>query len=224
MRGLGAAPTKAFATMHPNEIAASYDRIAGQWADPSFNRANGIAPHTRALQFAPKRGVALDVGCGCNGRFIDLLAAEGFETEGLDLSAEMMRLARLRHPQVTFHHADVCEWVPPRSYDFITAWDSIWHVPLDRQESVLRKLCGALTDGGVFIWTTGGLDGPAEKRDAAMGPPIYYSVLGIPETLRVIAAAGCVCRHLEYDQLPEQHVFMIAQKFSPAAARANGAV
>ncbi|MCP5557841.1 MAG: hypothetical protein H7A55_08830 [Verrucomicrobiaceae bacterium] len=79
-------------------------------------------------------------------------------------------------------------------------------------ESVLRRLCGALTSRGVFIWTTGGLDGPEEKQDSAMGPPVYYSVLGIPQTLQTVADAGCICRHLEYDQLPEKHVFLIAQK------------
>ena len=124
----------------------------------------------------------------------------------------MIALAKTRHPHVTFHHADVCEWVPAKPYDFISAWDSIWHVPLDRSESVLRKLCGALNPGGVFIWTTAGLDGPEEKRDSSMGPPVYYSVPGIPNTLRTIAEAGCVCRHLEYDQLPEKHVFLIVQK------------
>lgn len=201
--------------MHPTEIAASYDRIAGRWADPSFNRNNGIAAHKRALQFTSRRGVALDVGCGCSGRFIDLLASEGFAVEGLDVSSEMIRIARQRHPGIPFHHADICEWESPQSYDFITAWDSIWHVPLGKQELVLSKLCGALAEGGVLIWTTGGLDGRGEKRDAAMGTPMYYSVLGISETLRLTAAAGCACRHLEYDQLPEKHVFMVAQKVPP---------
>ena len=42
---------------------------------------------------------------------------------------------------------------------------------------------------------------------------MYYSVLGIPKTLEVLSAAGCICRHLEYDQYPEQHLYMIAQRF-----------
>ena len=198
--------------MQPVEVAESYDKIAQRWASEEFNRANGISQHKRALQFATRAGNALDVGCGSSGRFIDLLTAEGFEIEGLDLSTEMIRLARLRHPDVVFHHADICTWNPSRDYDFITAWDSIWHIPLDRQALVLKKICGALRAGGVFIWTTGGLDGPEEKRDSAMGPPMYYSVLGISETLRIISEAGCVCRHLEYDQFPEKHVFAIAHK------------
>lgn len=197
--------------MQPAEIAQSYDAIAQQWLEPHLDR-NGIGQHERALKFRSAGGVALDVGCGCNGRFMRLLASHGYAVEGLDVSARMIALARERSPHLTFYHADVCEWRPVKQYDFITAWDSIWHVPLERSESALRKLCGALRPGGVFIWTTGGLDGPEEKRDSSMGPMVYYSALGIPKTLQTVAEAGCVCRHLEYDQLPENHVFLIAQK------------
>lgn len=197
--------------MQPAEIAGSYDSIAHRWLDPDL-AMNGIRQHEHALRFRAGGGLALDVGCGCNGRFFRLLENHGYDVEGLDVSAQMLALAKARNPGVTFHHADVCEWMPARQYDFITAWDSIWHVPLDRSESVLRRLCGALTPGGVFIWTTGGLDRPEEKLDSSMGPAVYYSVPGIPKTLQTIADAGCVCRHLEYDQLPEKHVFLIAQK------------
>ena len=200
--------------MHPSEIAASYDTIARRWLEPHLE-TNGIRQHEHALKFRAineSEGHALDVGSGCSGRFIRLLESRGYRVEALDLSAQMLALARQRNPGVTFHHADICEWNPPRQYDFITAWDSIWHVPLAHAEAVLRKLCGALAPGGIFIWTTGGLDAPAEKHDSAMGPPVYYSVLGIPHTLQVIHDAGCICRHLEYDQHPEQHLFLIAQK------------
>ena len=54
-----------------------------------------------------------------------------------------------------------------------------------------------------FIFTTPGLDAPSEKVDAEMGPKIYYSGLGIPGTLALAAEAGCICRHLEYDQHPD---------------------
>ena len=197
--------------MQPAEIADSYDSIAHRWLEAHLN-TNGIRQHEHALKFRPRGALALDVGCGCNGRFIRLMQSHGYEVEGLDVSAQMIALAKTRNPDVTFYHADVCEWMPAKQYDFISAWDSIWHVPLDQSESVLRKLCGALTPGGVFIWTIGGLDGPGEKRDSSMGPAVYYSVLGIPKTLEIISDAGCVVRHLEYDQFPEKHVFLIAQK------------
>jgi hypothetical protein len=94
----------------------------------------------------------------------------------------------------------------------ISAWDSIWHVPLSSAEPLLVKLLRALSPGGVLIFTTGGVDAPGEHVDAAMGPAVYYSVLGITRTLEAIAASGCVLRHLEYDQLPEKHLVVIAQR------------
>lgn len=197
--------------MHPEELAQSYDSIAHRWLEAHLDH-NGIRQHEHALKFRPEGGQALDVGCGCHGRFFQLLTNRGYEVEGLDVSARMIALARERFPQIPFHHADICTWTPPQSYDFITAWDSIWHVPLSEHENVLRKLCGALNPRGIFIWTTGGLDGPEEKHDSSMGPPVYYSVLGLPRTLALIAESGCVCRHLEYDQLPEKHVFLVVQK------------
>ncbi len=207
--------------MQPAEIGRSYDQIAQQWLEPHLE-TNGIPAFRRALQFvkAGQSRHALDVGCGCSSRFVDLLKGEGFEVEGVDVSGEMIALARQQRPQVRFHHADISTWELPRAgYDFISAWDSIWHLPLADQAPVLRKLCAALTPGGVVLFTTGGLDAPEEMDDSSMGVPVHYSVLGISETLRVLAEAGCICRHLEYDQHPEKHVFIIAQKMAQKPER-----
>ncbi len=198
--------------MDPLEIAASYDRIADRWDDPRFDRRNGVAQHERALAFVTQPGTALDVGCGSSGRFIELLQGRGWQVEGVDLSGEMLRFARRRHPQVAFHHADICSWPLPRSYAFITAWDSIWHVPLARQRAVLLKLCAGLAPGGVLIFSAGGTETAGERRDAHMGVPMYHASLGIPGILEAIQAAACTLRHFEYDQMPGPHVYFIVQR------------
>ena len=195
-------------SMTPEEVAAGYDRIADRWLEVS---AYGVAQVERAIAFAKNKGVALEVGCG-TGRLMGLLGKHGFRTDGLDVSPAMIALARDRHPEARLYHADICRWELPRSYDLIVAWDSVWHVPLSDQAAVLAKLCRGLAAGGVLVFTTGGTDGPDERRDSCMGPPMYHSTLGVPGTLEVIAGAGCVCRHLEYDQHPELHVYVIAQK------------
>jgi SAM-dependent methyltransferase len=140
------------------------------------------------------------------------LIGHGFDVEGLDLSPRMLELARKRHPDTTFHHADISTWNFSKKYDFISAWDSVWHLPLEDQETVLTKILRGLTSGGVCIFTTGGLDAAGEKTDSAMGPPMYYGVLGIPRTLQLISENQCVCRHLEYDQYPELHLYLIVQR------------
>jgi SAM-dependent methyltransferase len=202
--------------MNPQEVATSYDQLAAHWDSEVFPRTNGIAQHERAIAFADQRGPALDIGCGSSGRLIDLLLKHGFSPEGLDLSARMLELARRRHPDVTFHHADICEWPFPRTYNFISAWDSIWHVPLKAQECVLLKILNGLNPGGVAIFTLGGTDTPSETLDSHMGPPMYHGTLGIARTLQVIAESGAVCRHLEFDQRPELHLYIICQRLRPA--------
>ena len=194
--------------MTPEQVAASYDRIAEQWLDVS---TYGFAQIERAVVSVKRKRVALDVGCGA-GRLMRLLSQHGFRTDGLDVSPAMLALARDRHPDARLFHADICQWALPRSYDLIVAWDSVWHVPLGQQEVVLKKLCRGLAAGGVLVFTTVGTDAPSEIQNSCMGPPMYHATLGIPKTLQVLAEEGCVLRHLEYDQHPELHVYILAQK------------
>ena len=165
--------------MNPIDIGKAYNEITHLWESDKFNRNNGIEQHNRAIAFVKNRSFALDVGCGCTGRFIDLLLEAGFKPEGVDVSDKMISLATKRHPDIDFHKADICEWIPSKSYDFITAWDSIWHIPLDQQEKVITKLVSNLNTNGVLIFSCGGTDEQGEKKDDFMGPEVYYSTLGI---------------------------------------------
>jgi len=138
--------------------------------------------------------------------------AHGFEVEAVDVSSRMVELARRKHPDVEIHCADVRDWSFRRKYDLISAWDSIWHIPLNDQETILRRILDNLTAKGVYIFTTGGVDEPGEMVDSFMGPEMYYSSLGLRRTLDVVSEAGGVCRHLEYDRFPEPHVYIIVQR------------
>ena len=200
--------------MHPPSTAQAYDMLAERWQDDAFDAQNGIDQHRRALAFLDRQpgAWALNVGCGCNTRLNPLLRAHGLQLEGVDVSAQMIALGRAADPAVLLHHADVCDWPIPRTYRFITAWDSIWHVLLREQEACMRKLMGALEDGGMLVFSAGGLDGPHEHVDASMGQPVSYATLGIPRLLALITEAGCVCRHLEFDQHPEKHVYLVVQR------------
>ncbi len=204
-------------------IAQAYDALAERWRDGAFDGENGMQQHRRALAFLDTRpgSWALNVGCGGNTRFNPLMRAHGLQIEGIDISARMIALAREADPAVVLHHADACDWQPPRRYRFITAWDSLWHLPLAQQRPVMLKLLAALEDGGVCVFSAGGLDAPDEHLDAAMGPSVYYGTLGIPGLLAVIADAGCACRHLEFDQHPEKHLYLVVQRPVPPPARAG---
>lgn len=198
--------------MKPKDTAKAYDQITHLWTRDEFKSENGIEQHKRAIAFVKNKGKALDVGCGCTGRFIDLLLKEGFTPEGVDISTKMIELARKRHPEISFYHQDICTWELSEKYDFITAWDSIWHVPLEEQKNVLGKLIAALNPEGVLVFSAGGTEEEGFITDDAMGPEVYYSSLGVHGFLNLFAELGGVCRHLEFDQHPELHLYFIVQK------------
>lgn len=198
--------------MTPEQTATTYNQIAQHWDCPEFNSSYGINQHERALQFVNGSGSALDIGCGSSGRIINLLQSHGFTVEGLDISQEMLKRAQKHHPHVQFHTANICSWEFTKNYDFISAWDSIWHIPLQQQLGVLRKICSGLNHGGVLIFTTGGVENPEEITNPCFGQPLYHAAPGIPAILRTLEESGCSCRHLEYDQYPEKHVYVIAQR------------
>lgn len=199
-------------TMSPAQIGTAYDSITNLWEREDFNRNNGMKAHEHAIRFVGEKKHALDVGCGCTGRFIDLMIREGFQPEGLDISAKMLELAKKRHPTVDFHQVDVCEWQAKQAYDFITAWDSIWHVPLQQQGPLISKLLAALAPKGVLIFSCGGTDEAGEHCDDTMGPEVYYGSLGVGGFLKLFEAEGCILRHFEYDQHPELHAYFIVQR------------
>lgn len=198
--------------MKPEETGSHYDRIALSWQERHIHSPYGIAALERAIRFVENTASALDVGCGSSGRFIEVIIQHGFTPTGVDISAEMITLARQRHPHVAFYAADICTWDFPQKYDLICAWDSTFHLPLAEQEPVLKKMCVGLNPGGILLFTCGGTVGAEEISGGFEGEAFDYSTLGVNEFLRLLIEFGCICKHLEYDQYPEQHVYIIARK------------
>lgn len=200
--------------MHPEDTATRYDRIAQWWQTQHQNSLYGIASLERAIKFTSKKQFALEIGCGSSGRFIKVLSEHGFQVEGLDISQEMITLAKQLHPTITFYQEDVCDWHPAKLYSLIVAWDSTFHLPLDRQAPVTEKLCAALEPDGVLIFTCGGGDKPGEISGTFQDQDFEYSTLGVNAFLKILDEQHCTCLHLEYDQYPENHVYIIARKTS----------
>lgn len=196
--------------MKPQMLGAKYDKIANWWHDRLSNSAYGMKQIEKALQFCVSWENALDVGCGAGGRFVGKLQEKEFKIIGLDVSQKMIELALENHPSETFYVRDICTWKTEQKFDFIIAWDSIFHLPFSMQKPVVTKLCNMLVKNGVLIYTFG--DGYGEHTDEWHEEEFYYSSIGINENLSVLMKNEMVCKHLEFDQFPEKHVYIIAQK------------
>lgn len=196
--------------MEPSELGTKYDKIARWWHDQHEQSSYGVSQFERAVGFTSSGGKALDVGCGAGGRFVRILQARGFSVTGLDVSQEMVNLASSNHPEHKFIHQDICTWETEERFEFIVAWDSIFHLPLLMQKPVVTKLCQLLAKGGVLIYTFGNDTG--EITDQWHNDTFYYSSIGINENIQLLINNGLAILHLELDQHPEKHVYTIATK------------
>lgn len=196
--------------MKPTDTGNLYDKIASWWNDQQNDSTTGLHFLHRALKLCSNKASALDVGCGSGGRVIAALLDAGFQVTGIDVSEAMLKHARKRHANAEFIHADICEWQPQKRYDAIVAWDSIFHVPHSEQGRVVARLCNAVAEGGVILFTAGGVDG--EITGQMCGLEFYYSSLAEEEYLRIMKANGCKCVLMERDQYPEEHVVFIGAK------------
>jgi 2-polyprenyl-3-methyl-5-hydroxy-6-metoxy-1,4-benzoquinol methylase len=198
--------------MNPEDTATRYDRLAQWWQTRHQNSSYGIAQLERAIRFVEKKDLAIDIGCGSSGRFIKVLCEYGFEVEGLDISTEMIALAKQHYPDLTFYQEDVCKWNPTKHYDLIIAWDSTFHLPLAMQEPVMKKLCNALNPDGILMFTCGGGSRQSKVSGSFQGQNFEYSTLGVDAFLKILRENHCTCVHLEYDQYPENHVYIVVKK------------
>lgn len=196
--------------MNPTELGKKYDKIAHWWHAQHEHSRYGLHALERALQWAPQGGEALDVGCGAGGRFIRRLQAQGFRVTGLDVSATMIQLARQQHPEHQFLQQDICHWQAVQDFDVIMAWDSLFHLPLSQQKPVLARLSAALRPGGVLMYSFGNAHG--EHTDCWRDDHFYYSAIGINENVQWLFQQGLSLLHLELDQHPENHAYLIATR------------
>jgi SAM-dependent methyltransferase len=130
-------------------VRDDFDRLAR--LDAADSNHNDLY-HDALLRELPARiGAALDIGCG-TGRFTRQLAERADSVLGLDLSPEMLRLARARCAgldHVAFAERDVMQWDLPRAhFDAIASIATLHHLPL---APALERLRDALAPGGTLL-------------------------------------------------------------------------
>jgi ubiquinone/menaquinone biosynthesis C-methylase UbiE len=141
----------------PERVREVYDEIAGHFAK---TRAYPWPETESFLADVQSGDVGLDVGCG-NGRNAGLLATRTERVVALDVSRELLRLARerLADPSVAFVEGDAKRLpVATDSVDVGVYVATIHHLPdrRARQES-LAELARVLVPGGqalVSAWST----------------------------------------------------------------------
>ncbi|MFM9969471.1 MAG: class I SAM-dependent methyltransferase [Burkholderiales bacterium] len=196
--------------MQPFETGHQYDAIAPLWDENRRTSSHVVRFVERAIALCRARRRALDVGCGSGGQMMEKLLAAGFAVTGIDVSTGMLDIAKSRHPSVEFVHDDITEWESTLRFDLILAWDSIFHLPHGSHALVIGKLCSYLSEGGVLLFSAGGIDG--KVVGPMHGHEFHYSSLSDTRLIELIKRGGCVPVLMERDQYPLHHLAVIGVK------------
>jgi len=123
-----------------------------------------IFPHLiDLLDFHPK--TLLDLACG-SGIFAGAMAKSGLQVTGVDLSDELLEIARknavAEMVEVEWQQCNMSDFAPTKKYDCVTCWfDSLnYLLNVDNLAKTFQIACSALVPNGYFIFdmnTTYGL-------------------------------------------------------------------
>jgi SAM-dependent methyltransferase len=130
-------------------IQKDFDRIALVSPDGSLQNSHYHNFLLRHLGSSCQS--TLEIGCG-KGEFSRRLAETSARVLALDLSPEMIRIARAQSahlPNIDFQIADVMSYdLPPETFDCIASLATLHHLPL---REILLKMKAALKPGGVLL-------------------------------------------------------------------------
>ena len=135
-------------TYEDSRRAAAYNELElGGTYDLVFRNLPGL------LERQVKGTRALDFGCG-TGRSARFLQKLGFDITGLDISDEMIAIARRRDPEGTYRVIDDGDFraLPAGGFDLVQSAFTFDNIPgFDRKARLFRGLGNLLATGGILV-------------------------------------------------------------------------
>lgn len=136
--------------MNKSDVIEFFDRLAPEW-DADMIRDDGII-NTILDNANVKEGTdILDVACGTGVLIPDYLKRNVTSVTGIDISKEMVRIAREKFVQqenVEILCGDVEETAFPHTFDCIVVYNAFPHFP--EPEKLIKKLITHLKPGGTL--------------------------------------------------------------------------
>lgn len=159
----------------------------------------------------------LDLGCG-SGVPTRYLASKGMRVIGIDISPEMILLAKKQVPGVPFICADMETQWPRDTFDGICVFFSLLHLPKEKTAHLLHKIYQWLKPGGTFVITV--VEGTTEglcENFMGEGVPVYlsyYTKEELTSSLRAIGFSVVVVKdlYIKTENFEETELFILAKK------------
>lgn len=186
--------------MDREQIETGYDKVAEDYATTFFDEFTR-KPFDRDLleRFLEEhgKGRTLDVGCG-PGHLARFLADRGAQAQGLDLSAEMVRVAERLNPDLTFTVGDMSALPFEDAYfTGLAAFYSLIHIPRDQVDQVIKEFWRVLMPGGGVLIAVHGGEGEIRSEDfLGHQVEIEATLFSLEELGSALRAEGFAIREL----------------------------
>ena len=141
-----------------------YDKIAREYAEKT---AKSGSPNDiqKFLGYLPKLPKILDIGCSA-GRDCETFRDLGSSIIGVDLSAALVNLAREKHPEIEFIHADARQLpLPDADFDGVWAHGLIHEMNHSDMVVAIQEMKRVLKPGGILYIRTKMGEGTEKSKD-----------------------------------------------------------
>lgn len=169
-------------------VRKGYDEIAEEY-HVSRNRFDHGKELRELAGLLPKNATILDVGCGAGVPVAKFLVESGFAVTGIDFSRKMLRLARKNVPEATFIKKDMTKLdFAVNSFDGLTAFYSIIHVPREKHSSLFDSFHRILKPKGIMLVCMG--PDEWEATDVYLGTKMFWSQYSPEISSELVKDAG----------------------------------
>lgn len=196
--------------MDMNKIVTDgYDQIADYYHAKRLAKrdVNGAYFDTLIHHF-PQAGKLLDLGCGGGQPVTAYFSEKGFDVVGVDVSANMIEIARREIPGGQFFESDMVDCTfNPQEFDVIISLFAIIHVPQDRQRLLFKKMHAWLKPAGVSYLTLGYREEKELIKDDWHGVKMIWSTFSQQQYLELLIDVGFALIRDEVEQLPNGETF-----------------
>jgi 2-polyprenyl-3-methyl-5-hydroxy-6-metoxy-1,4-benzoquinol methylase len=189
-----------------------YRAYASQHAGHSDSQATSLVYRRDIRRLLPGRadGPVLDIGCG-QGHLVNLLLADGYTAQGVDISQEQVALARAAG-LTSVHLGDYREVLTEgrRRFAAVVATDLLEHLTKEEVLDTFDRVIEALTPVGVFVARVPNAVSPlgGHIRHGDVTHESWYTA----SSIRQLAAAAGFCSVAVYPCVPVTHGLMSAAR------------
>jgi ubiquinone/menaquinone biosynthesis C-methylase UbiE len=175
----------------PAHNAAVFGKIAQKYTDEYFDDDADFPYIARFLKNLKPGGRILDIACG-PGMLTKHLLDKGFQAEGIDLSGEMIAIARQKVPQAKFQIMDMRHLeYPDKAFDGLLLTYGLIYIPSDELTPTLNEFSRVLKPkGSIFMINQEGKSDHIEQEPMKPDESLYVNFFTAKSLETALSGSG----------------------------------